>query len=46
MSYPKLSIFAFLFIQTSLLCVLDAADKKRSYTNPKEVDAVYAIQGE
>ncbi len=46
MSYPKLSIFAFLFIQTSLLCVLDAADKKRSYTNPKEVDADYAIQGE
>ena len=46
MSYPKLSIFAFLLIQTSLLCVLDAADKKRSYTNPKEVDADYAIQGE
>jgi len=46
MSYPKLSIFAFLFIQTSLLCVLDAADKKRSYTNPKEADADYAIQGE
>ncbi len=46
MSYPKLSIFAFLFIQTVLLCVLDAADKKRSYTNPKEADADYAIQGE
>ena len=46
MSYPKLSIFAFLFIQTVLLCVLDAADKKRSYTNPKEVDTDYAIQGE
>ena len=46
MSYPKLLIFAFLFIQTSLLCVLDAADKKRSYTNPKEADADYAIQGE
>ena len=46
MSYPKLSIFAFLFIQTVLICVLDAADKKRSYTNPKEVDTDYAIQGE
>ena len=42
----KLSIFTFLFVQACFICTISGADKKRSYTDPKEVDADYAIQGE
>lgn len=46
MSPLKLSTFAFLFVQVCFICTIDGADKKRSYADPKEVDADYAIQGE
>ena len=46
MSCLKISIFTFLFVQACFICTISGADKKRSYTDPKEVDADYAIQGE
>ncbi len=46
MSSLKLSIATFLFVQACFICTISGADKKRSYTDPKEVDADYAIQGE
>ena len=47
MSHLKFSTLVVLFAQACFICTASGADKKkRSYTDPKEVDADYAIQGE
>ena len=46
MSHLKFSTLVVLFSQVCFISAASGADKKRSYTDPKDVDADYAIQGE